>query len=449
MPERPLSDLRPMRAAPSATSAAGLGLGWLPPAERRPALGERALARHVERLAALPPGRQRTKIWEFGSNLHCSILGTCLSTGELRQVLGKIGLKEAATTTEHDVHASGVLIAGKHHDGARLLHKALDRRHRVAINRFDKAKSADEIRVLWREFAQSGDIPGAYWAALTHPATTDALVREVFTEVHMLSHLVGAANRADIRRLRQLEAENAELAAKTERQQRQLRDAVVSRDTTIRELRCVLEAHIEHSRETVAAEATAASADNAGWQAVAADLKARLTRSETRRAAIERQFAATRATLASERDARIAGEQRERALRDEIEAIEAIEASLAVFDDADQVAAEARGELTGLTLLYVGGRPGQIAHIRAAAERQGAVLLHHDGGVEERGGLLPGLVSRADAVLFPVDCVSHTAMSLVKRLCQQTAKPFLPLRSGGLAPFCAALQTVARRDDKA
>ena len=78
--------------------------------------------------------------------------------------------------------------------------------------------------------------------------------------------------------------------------------------------------------------------------------------------------------------------------------------------------------------------------MRAVAERAGATFLHHDGGIEERGGLLPGLVSRADAVLFPVDCISHAAMSLVKRLCQQGGKPFLPLRSAGLAPFCAALK---------
>jgi len=48
----------------------------------------------------------------------------------------------------------------------------------------------------------------------------------------MLSHLVGAANRADIRRLRQLEAENAQLEAKVARQQKDLRDAAVARDAS-------------------------------------------------------------------------------------------------------------------------------------------------------------------------------------------------------------------------
>jgi uncharacterized protein DUF2325 len=74
-----------------------------------------------------------------------------------------------------------------------------------------------------------------------------------------------------------------------------------------------------------------------------------------------------------------------------------------------------------------------------------AEFLHHDGCIEERGGLLPGLVSRADAVLFPVDCVSHAAISRVKRLCRQGGKPLVPLRGTGLAPFFAALQNPALR----
>ena len=52
----------------------------------------------------------------------------------------------------------------------------------------------------------------------------------------MLSHLVGAANRADIQRLATLETERAELALKVEKQQAQLREAIVTRDVTIRRL---------------------------------------------------------------------------------------------------------------------------------------------------------------------------------------------------------------------
>jgi hypothetical protein len=394
------------------------------------------LSMRVQRLLA-PAKRGRRKIWDFDAKLHCSIVGTCLSTGELRQVLLKFAHQDAGAATEHDLHASGVLIAGSHRDAGKLLYKALDRRHRLAIKQFDRAKTAPEVRALWQDAMQRSEVPGAYWAALTHPATNDALVREIFAEVHMLSHLVGAANRADIRRLRTLEAENAELQAKVERQQRQLRNAIVSRDTTIRELQHALEAriHVGSDRATDQAAAT----DEAGWEALAADLKARLTRCEARRTVIEQHLEEARTALAAERNSRLLGEHRESALRDELAAIEA---SLSVADETAE-AAEQSTEWVGLTLLYVGGWPGQIAHIRALAERRGAVLLHHDREIEERGGLLPGLVSRADAVLFPVDCISHAAMSLIKRLCRQSGKPLIPLRSGGLAPFCAAVKSAA------
>jgi hypothetical protein len=425
------SSLSPLRLSGSDFDARRVA-GAVPPA-----LAERELSRRVQQILAPAAARRRTKIWEFGTNLHCSVIGTCLSTAELRHVLIKLGLKEAATATEHEVHASGVLIAGKRQGGAKLLHKALDRRHRVAISQFERAKSAGEVRALWQEAVQRGEIPGAYWAALTHPETNDALVREIFSEVHMLSHLVGAANRADIRRLRQLEAEKTELDAKVARQQQQLRDAVVSRDATIRELRRMLEERIPGDGER-AAECLP-NPDGEVWMTLAADLKRRLVTAESRRDRAEQQLEECRSALAANRAACVEAEQRERELRQELEAIEA---SLAVADEVDITTGETIRRLN-VTLLYVGGRQAQIGHLRTLAERSGAVFLHHDGGVEERGGLLPGLVSRADAVMFPVDCISYAAMSLVKRLCRQTDKPFVPLRSAGLAPFCAALNGAA------
>ena len=241
-------------------------------------LGERKISGLTEEsIATAALGRR--KIWDFATNLHCSIIGTCLPTAELRHILIKLGRKEAATASEHDLHASGVVIAGQRHEGAKLLHKALDGRHRVSINRFDKAKTTEEVRAAWKEAVQRGDIPGAYWAALSHPATNDTLLREVFAEVHMLSHLVVAANRADIRRLRQLEDENARLEAKVRRQQQQLRDAVVSRDATIRELRRTLDERIVHDRDSTAQ--CSSESDSAMWMNLVADLKRRLATAES------------------------------------------------------------------------------------------------------------------------------------------------------------------------
>jgi hypothetical protein len=407
------SFLDPLRIRPLPSPALPGVLG------RQPLLPSPGVARDLEAPLARPP-RRRTKLWEFGTNLHCSIIGTCLTTTELHQVLLKLGRKEAPGATEHEVHASAVLIAGKHQEGAKLLHKALDRRHRVAISQFDKAKTTDEVHGLWQEASKRGDIPGAYWAALTHPACNDALVREIFAEVHMLSHLVGAANRADIRRLRQLEEEKAELEARLARQQQQIHRIADARDRALRELR--------ERTEQLPVPALARIALDDGS---ANELRSRLARCESHCERIEQQLAETRAALIAEQETRTAADARAAILQRELELIEA---SLTIED-----AGEPPLRLD-LTLLYVGGRPALIGRLREAAERAGAVFLYHDGGIEERGGLLPGLISRADAVLLPVDCISHAAMLSVKRLCRQSGKKFVPLRTAGLAPFCAVLK---------
>ena len=381
----------------------------------------------------LPPeqrARRRTRIWELSPHLHCSIVGTCLSTAELRQVLAKAGM--AHDGTEHERHGQGVLLAGLHDGRAKLLHKALDRRHRLAIARFESARTLEEVRGRWRQAARQGDIPGGYWAALTHPATDDALIREIFGEVHMLSHLVGAANRADIRQLSELEADNARLQEKLARQQEHLRQDITTRDARIRELSDLLARRIaDQPREEAADIATLAG--------LIAGLEQRLRAETNRRAALEERLGRATESLAQERRRSGALASEVRALSEEIEAVEA--GFVARGDNHEP----APPLVAGLTLLYVGGRPDKLGHLRTLSERLGARLLHHDGGVDDRSGLLGGLVSRVDLVMFPVDCISHEAATAVKRLCRQMDKPFVPLRSTGTASFAAALQDRSRR----
>jgi hypothetical protein len=385
---------------------------------------------------ASAPAPRRSKIWELASNLHCSIIGTCLSTAELRQILAKAKLAPPGAT-DHDLHGRGVTLAGRHDGAAKLLNKALDQRHRLAIRQFETATTDDEIRAAWRAAVQRGEIPGAYWAALSHPAISNTLARDIFGDVHMLSHLVGAANRADIRRLAELERDKAALEDKIARQQAQLRDAIVARDQQIDELGRVLAKLLTQApavEDGPAADENAA-AENATLAKLAADLERRLDGETRRRERAEGRLLAVEAALTTERGRRAAAEAQEHVLRDELDGVEA---SLAV-QSAGGAPSDAAIDLGGRTLLYVGGRPSQLAHLRALGERLGAQFLHHDGGVDERSGLLAGLVSRADLVLFPVDCVSHEAALVVKRLCRQAEKPFLPLRSAGLGSFLAAL----------
>jgi hypothetical protein len=77
-------------------------------------------------------------------------------------------------------------------------------------------------------------------------------------------------------------------------------------------------------------------------------------------------------------------------------------------------------------------------------ERAGGVFLHHDGGIEHSMALLPGLIGRADIAMFPIDCISHDAMGMVKRQSRLTGTPFVPLRTSSLACLIGGLVALTR-----
>jgi hypothetical protein len=418
-----------MSAAGSPIAMRGGNPPQLPPKTFSIASIPPALVTRDEAAAIAGPPR-RTKLWEFSTNLHCSIIGTCLSTAELRQLLKKVGLAPP-DSSDHDLHGAAVSLAVRHDKAAKLLHKALDERHRIAIHQFSKVHTENEVRSLWRDSVRRGEIPGAYWATLTHPATTRAIIRDAFGEVHMLSHLVGSANRADIRRLGQLEEENAELRSRLDKQQAAFREAVVTRDTTVQALRQAL------SRQ-VASGLYTPDENSVMLRQLVADLERRLTSEARRSAVLAERLANANAAMSEERTARVNSERANCSLRRELEVIEA--SMPTVCCDSAAATDTSRPRLDGVTLLYVGGRTHNIAQLRAMAEKFGAVFVHHDGGIEHHLNLLAGLASQAHLVVFPVDCISHHAAQLAKQLCRQTGKRFIPLRSASTTSLLAALQ---------
>jgi hypothetical protein len=262
-------------------------------------------------------------------------------------------------------------------------------------------------------------------------------VRRVFGDIHMLSHLVGAANRADIRRLHQLEEEKAALEETLARQQARLRDSVVTRDAKIRDLNASLATRIE-SEAAVASSGRGTSSDIEMLNALIVDLGKRLDAEVRRRERAERRAGELAAARAEADRGHVMMERELTALRGELEIAET---GLAAFL---QTGGEPRDELdlAGVTILYVGGRPHHVARLRLLIERAAGQFIRHDGGIEERMDLLPGLVSRADAAFFPADCISHDAALSLKRLCRRAGKPFIPLRSTGIASLLHAVRSL-------
>lgn len=381
----------------------------------------------------------RLRLADLDPHLHCSVIGTCCSTAELRKLLAKFidvqGLDELL------LHHEAVRLATQGGEPAKAMHKLLDRRHEATLQRYARARDEASVLALWKDSLKAGEVPGAYWAVLTHRRATEPLRQRAFGDVHMLSHLVGAANRADIRRLQELERENEALRERVDRAQERHAEVVQERDAALQSLNearaagapgCraparpshprvkALEQRVQHLEKTLHDEAE---------RRHSLELSARVSRLEALRLSEElQQLGAHADELAREL---AATEQHMRALSDET-------------PSPDSLALQ---RLRGQRLLYVGGRPSSTPAIRALVESAGGEFRRHDGGIEDRKGTLGASLAWADLVVFPVDCVDHDSALALKRDCKRHERPFLALRSASVTSLVGALTRHDAIDD--
>lgn len=104
-------------------------------------------------------------------------------------------------------------------------------------------------------------------------------------------------------------------------------------------------------------------------------------------------------------------------------------------DDATQGSTASLPILDRMRIVYVGGRPGSNAAIRRIVESAGGEITVHDGGIEDRKGLLAAALPGADMVVFPVDCIDHDSMNMLKRVCERSHVAWYPLRTASVASF--------------
>jgi Uncharacterized protein conserved in bacteria (DUF2325) len=386
---------------------------------------------------------RRAKLSELDSHLHCSIIGTCLSTSELRKLLPKFTLLDRHSATDLEIHHSAVELAIEGGAGCKALQKALDTRYAVALRKFEAAKDPETLEKLWEEALKSGDIPPAYWAVMTHAQATLSVRQAAFGELHMLSHLVGAANRADIRRLIALEEENAALKEKVERQQSRLHEMSAQRDATIRELNEQLVTASAQPRRV-------SDMDPSEFQAEVTALREALAARDDRLAIHTSRREAAEQRALDEQNHALALSKR---LDDALATLTAVQAECSALEQAMMVSTNSTdstasqqtslSKLSGKRVVYVGGRPGSNAVLRQIVESAGGDFVVHDGGIENRKGAFAAALPKADIVVFPVDCVDHDSMNLLKRVCDRHQVDYHPVRTASVASFVELMVRLA------
>ncbi len=384
-----------------------------------------------EAKSGTPPSR-RAKLAELETKFHCSIIGTCLSTSILRKLVSRFSDVDRARATDLDIHHEAVQLAFDAGAGAKAIHKALDDRYDATVKRLQRVKEAETLRGFWVESLASGDIPGAYWALMTHPHATNELRKLAFGDVHMLSHLVGAANRADIRRLQQLEQENTALTERLGQQQERLQEVIAEREDLSQQL----------AAQTLQKSISANPNGDLRVVEMAGRIELLRAELETKDQALahhtQRRESAEAALHDHQNNLESMQAQLDKALVlvDSLQAeLHAVESELAANFEPNDPEAVHHALLAMRRIVYVGGRPRSNQTIKAMVAAAGGELVVHDGGIEDRKGLLATALPRADMVVFPVDCIDHDSMSNLKRICDKHQVPFHPVRTASAASF--------------
>ncbi len=392
----------------------------------------------------------RKKLWQLDSPFHCSVIGTCLSLEELRELCRKMRITVQAPLTDYELHRSFVGVAAMPTYAARRLHKHLDKKYRTTIRRFAKAQADTALETLWGEAVESGELAGAYWALATHPQASVELLNRVYGEVHMLSHLAGAAVRVDMQELSRLQRLTKTLTQQLTDIESKAKAQIAERDIAINQL---------HGR-LAQTQAAAREFDDVRERLAAMEsepLSLRL-RKQVEEYAVKltgERVRAERAKASAEEWKRMAIQHGDRHLHLEEQLTQlhaecdALEVTLEKLLIPDCTACEERDEcITGINLcgrcvLYVGGRARQCANFRTLVERQNGRFIHHDGGLHDGRLRLKSILPQADAVLCPLDCVSHEAVNRIKQYCKRHGKRLVLLPRSSLAAFTRGLNELA------
>ena len=410
---------------------------------------------------------RRKKIWQINPGYHCSVIGSCLSRRELKQIARKKVFAFESGLDSFAVHRSLSTIASDRLPKTRALNKILDTKFKASIKRYSGLSSDNEIRDEWKKDLKSGSgIPGAFWAIMTMATCGRDILDQVYGDCHMVSYDIfssysdNAKTTASLKKqieILQCSLDKTKTSYQKERERTrwELGELQKSKGEFLRQ-KLVNEYLVKENKELK----KKFERQQNGQENISLQNELDLLRKENETLKLN--------VLVNEEKLKFDLERAERVdlqvdyLQDEMGTLKVLNTELqeeimsleemfqlgmdskAVCDSCEEKHINGcRGiGLSGKAVLYVGGRNNMVAHYREMVEKHGGIFLHHDGGKESSRSLLPKMLSGADAVLCPIDCVSHDACKCVKKICKRNSKPYVMMRSSGLSSLAKGLETI-------
>lgn len=378
-------------------------------------------------------------IWEVEPHFKCPLVGAMLSVEKHRSILIKCGY-DVKQMKPYEYHS---VIMGKLSEENNVSVKVNNfirsqaHSHMVRIAGLDDAA----VRVLWKKQLESGDVGPLMYAIVSREDTGIELLTDVHGEVHMLAH----ANMTGIFDVRQ----------KLVKTEEGLGNEKKKLDRKTGEFKLLAQAGKMNARkiEDLQAENRELTQKNISLEALVRLGKDRVTPLGF----LEEKIAGLEQALETDQKNIRTMEREKRSLQIELFSVrsenELLKKEMQTLVDGlyppallpcsetgpcpDETCP--RHKLCAGRVFMVGGMTKMKSYYKDIIEKAGGEFDYHDGYMKNSRDNMEARVKRCDMVICPVDCNSHNACLMVKRLCYRHNKPLKILSSSSLSAVAQVL----------
>ncbi|MCD6186328.1 MAG: DUF2325 domain-containing protein [Deltaproteobacteria bacterium] len=376
---------------------------------------------------------QLKRIWEIQNNFKCPVLGSCLTIEEHKRILKKTGHK-IKKIKAHEVHRAVMGYMNDENHVSIKIDRYLSHKYRNIIAEF-KSLAPEAFFAEWKNGFRNGKMDGLFYLAAIRNDLPDEFMENIFGDTHMLCH----ANMEEVMKSRRAFSmqENAaqKLARMLQQEKRLARELKQKYSITEQKLKTA-EHNLQKIKKSQSTDKSYAPILQIKKEEV--QLKDKITTLKERD---------------SEQTLEIRNMQNEnRSLRTQLLDLQSINYRLAeevsdliekltpCFEQGNQCQEKCiKYQLCSKRILIVGGIT-KIKHLyKQLVESSGGEFDYHDGYMNNGKINIESRVMRADLVICPVNCNSHNACQMVKKLCRKFDRSVKMLANSSLSSISDAL----------
>ena len=376
------------------------------------------------------------RFWEIEHFFKCPVVGTCLDIAQQKQILKKAGTS-FKKKSPYEIHETMVRSSESEAPLSRKIDCWLNRKFKIEISAFFDLEE-DEFMDLWKSRLKNGEIEGLLWVAATRPDLSIESHRSLFGDIHMEMHLNAVENRKVRQQLVYFQEKNQELAQRLKEANRTRKISKKENERLEKENRELRGRHASFEKEKLGLkEKILELRESTGM--IDLETENRKLQSELRKVSGEiKGYKESLVALKDQNKQLLSKLESQREMNDHLKKeMERIFTQFSALNRCDEACPSF--DLCQKRILLVGGITKMEAFYRKLIEGNGGIFEYHDGYIKGGKRGLENQVRRADVVLCPVNCNSHNACSVVKKLGKKYSKPVHMLAGSGLSTISRTL----------